>query len=67
MPRKTTPGIHVLPRCHALSDPIAEEMLSDSDAMRRFARVALGDVRIPDKTVISTSVGNSRVPDLEIL
>lgn len=32
----------------ALSDPMAEETLYDSEAMRRFAWIELGDDRIPD-------------------
>ena len=31
---------------------MAEEMLYDSDAMRRFAGIELGDDRIPDETTI---------------
>ena len=37
---------------YALSDPMAEEMLYDSEAMRRFAGIELGDDRIPDETTI---------------
>jgi len=35
-----------------LSDPLAEETLYDSEAMRRFAGIELGDDRIPDETTI---------------
>jgi len=35
-----------------LSDPMAEETLYDSEAMRRFAEIELGDDRIPDETTI---------------
>jgi IS5 family transposase len=35
-----------------LSDPMAEETLYDSEAMRRFAGIELGDDRIPDETTI---------------
>ena len=37
---------------YALSDPMAEETLYDSAAMRRFAGIELGDDRIPDETTI---------------
>jgi IS5 family transposase len=35
-----------------LSDPIAEETLYDSEAIRQFAGIELGDDRIPDETTI---------------
>ncbi len=35
-----------------LSDPQAEDMLSDSEAMRRFARIALLPNTVPDETAI---------------
>lgn len=35
-----------------LSDPQAEDMLYDSESMRRFARVELGDDTVPDETTI---------------
>ncbi len=44
--------IHCLQNWYALSDPMAEETLYDSDAMRRFAGLELGDDRIPDETTI---------------
>jgi hypothetical protein len=37
---------------YALSDPMAEEMLYDSDAMRQFTGIKLDDDRIPDETTI---------------
>ena len=37
---------------YALSYPMAEEMRYDSEAMRRFAGIALGDDRIADETTI---------------
>jgi IS5 family transposase len=37
---------------YALSDPLAEETLYDSEAMRQFAGIELGDKRIPDETAI---------------
>src|SRR5213593_3513494 len=35
-----------------LSDPQAEDAIYDSEAMRRFARVELGDDVVPDETTI---------------
>lgn len=35
---------------HMHDDPMAEETLYDSEAMRRFAGIHLGDDRIPDET-----------------
>lgn len=39
--------IFCLHQWYALSDPMAEEIIYDSDAMRRFAGLELGDDRIP--------------------
>ena len=44
--------VYFLQNWYALSDPMAEETLYDSEAMRRFAGVELGDDRIPDETTI---------------
>tara|TARA_R110002074_G_scaffold90662_2_gene198691 strand:- start:22 stop:978 length:957 start_codon:yes stop_codon:yes gene_type:complete len=44
--------IYCLQQWYALSDPMAEECLYDSDAMRRFVGLELGDDRIPDETTI---------------
>lgn len=44
--------VYFLQNGHALSGPMAEEMLHDSEAMRRFAGIELGDGRIPDETTI---------------
>ena len=44
--------VYFLQNWYALSDPAAEEMLYDSEAMRRFAGIELGDDRIPDETTI---------------
>lgn len=35
-----------------LSDPQAEDALYDSESMRRFARIELGEDRVPDETTI---------------
>ena len=40
--------MYFLQHWYALSDPMVEETLYDSDAMRRFAGIELGDDRIPD-------------------
>ena len=52
MPLETMLRIYFLQQWYALSDPMAEEMLYDSDAMCRFAGIELGDDRIPDETTI---------------
>jgi len=39
--------IYFLQSWYALSDPMAEETLYDSEAMRRFNGIELGDDRIP--------------------
>ena len=44
--------VYCLQQWYALSDPAAEEALYDSDAMRRFAGLELGDDAIPDETTI---------------
>ena len=52
MPLETMLRIYFLQNWYALSDPMAEEMLYDSDAMRQFTGIELGDDRIPDETTI---------------
>ncbi|MBV0893589.1 IS5 family transposase [Paracoccus sp. Z118] len=52
MPLETMLRVHFLQNWYALSDPMAEETLYDSEAMRRFAGIELGDDRIPDETTI---------------
>jgi IS5 family transposase len=44
--------VYFLQNWYALSDPMAEETLYDSEAMRRFAGIELGDDRVPDETTI---------------
>jgi transposase, IS5 family len=44
--------VYFLQNWYALSDPMAEETLYESEAMRRFAGIELGDDRIPDETTI---------------
>lgn len=52
MPLEMMLRVYFLQQWYALSDPMAEEMLYDSDAMRQFAGIELGDDRIPDETTI---------------
>jgi transposase, IS5 family len=52
MPLEAMLRVYFLQNWYALSDPMAEETLYDSDAMRRFAGIELGDDRIPDETTI---------------
>ncbi len=52
MPLETMLRVYFLQNWYALSDPMAEESLYDSEAMRRFAEIELGDDRIPDETTI---------------
>ena len=52
MPLETMLRIYFLQNWYALSDPMAEEMLYNSDAMRQFVGIELGDDRIPDETTI---------------
>jgi transposase, IS5 family len=52
MPLEIMLRVYFLQNWYALSDPMAEEMLYDSEAMRRFAGIELGDDRIPDETTI---------------
>ena len=52
MPLETMLRVYFLQQWYALSDPMAEEILYDSEAMRRFAGIELGDDRIPDETTI---------------
>src|SRR6201981_2325570 len=44
--------IYFLQQWFNLSDPQAEDAIYDSEAMRRFARVELGDDVVPDETTI---------------
>jgi len=52
MPLEGMLRVYFLQNWYALSDPMAEETLYDSEAMRRFAGIELGDDRIPDETTI---------------
>jgi len=52
IPLETMLRVYFLRNWYALSDPMAEETLYDSEAMRRFAGIELGDDRSPDETTI---------------
>jgi transposase, IS5 family len=52
MPLEMMLRVYFLQNWYALSDPMAEETLYDSEAMRRFAGIEPGDDRIPDETTI---------------
>jgi IS5 family transposase len=52
LPLETMLRVYFLQQWFDLSDPQAEEMLYDSEAMRRFARIDLGEDRVPDETTI---------------
>ena len=52
LPLETMLRVYFLQNWYALSDPMAEETLYDSEAMRRFAGIELGDDRIPDEATI---------------
>ena len=52
MPLDTMLRIYFLQQWFNLSDPAAEEALYDSEAMRRFARIELGEEAVPDETTI---------------
>jgi IS5 family transposase len=52
MPMEVMLRVYFLQNWYGLSDPMAEETLYDSEAMRCFAGIELGDDRIPDETTI---------------
>jgi len=52
MPLETMLRVCFVQNWYALSDPMAEETLYDSEAMRGFAGIEPGDDRIPDETTI---------------
>ena len=49
---ETMPRIYFLQQWFNLSDPQAEDAIYDSESMRRFAHVELGDDAVPDETTI---------------
>lgn len=52
MPMECMLRIYFLQQWYALSDPAAEEALYDSESMRHFAGLELGDDALPDETTI---------------
>ena len=52
LPLETMLRVYVRQQWFNLSDPQAEDMLYDSEAMRRFARVELGEDTVPDESRI---------------
>ncbi|MCU0633315.1 MAG: IS5 family transposase [Gemmatimonadaceae bacterium] len=52
LPLETMLRVYFPQQWFDLSDPAAEDMLYDSESMRRFARVELGDDRVPDEATI---------------
>jgi len=52
LPLETTLRVCFLQQWFELSDPQAEDMLYDSESLRRFARVALGEDTVPDESTI---------------
>ena len=52
LPLETMLRVYFLQQWFNLSDPQAEDMLYDSESMRRFARIELGDDTVPDESTI---------------
>jgi len=52
LPLETMLRVYFLQQWFDLSDPQAEDMLYDSESMRRFARVELGEEAVPDESTI---------------
>jgi len=52
MPLETMLRIYFLQQWFELSDPAAEDALYDSESMRRFVGLELGDDAVPDETTI---------------
>ena len=52
LPLKTMLRVYFLQQWFDLSDPKGEDMLYDSESMRRFARVDLGEDTVPDESTI---------------
>ena len=52
LPLETMLRVYFLQQWFDLSDPKAEDMLYDSESMRRFARVELGEDTVPDESTI---------------
>ncbi len=52
LPLETMLRVYFLQQWFDLSDPKAEDMLYDSESMRRFAQVDLGEDTVPDESTI---------------
>ena len=52
LPLATMLRVYFLQQWFDLSDPQAKDMLYDSESMRRFARVELGEDTVPDESMI---------------
>ncbi|EQD50948.1 transposase IS4 family protein [mine drainage metagenome] len=52
MPLETMLRIYFREQWFSLSDPAAEDSLYDSESMRRFSGIELGDQAVPDETTI---------------
>jgi len=52
LPMETLLRVYFLQQWFNLSDPQAEDMLYDSESMRRFARIELGEDTVPDESTI---------------
>ena len=52
LPLETMLRVYFLQQWFNLSDPAAEDMLYDSESMRRFAHVDLGEDTVPDESTI---------------
>jgi transposase, IS5 family len=52
LPLETMLRVYFLQQWFDLSDPKAEDMLYDSESMRRFAKVDLGEDAVPDESTI---------------
>ena len=52
LPLETMLRVYFLQQWFDLSDPQAEDMLYDSESMRRFAHVELGEDSVPDESTI---------------
>src|SRR4030065_674118 len=52
MPLERMLRIYFMQQWYGLSDPLMEDALYDSESMRRFAGIDLGEDAIPDETTI---------------
>lgn len=52
MPMEQMIRIYIMQQWYGLADPAMEDALYDSESMRRFAGIDLGDDAIPDETTV---------------